>query len=177
MSRFWQAALFIAVAAVALAAGFLVHPWNRAEPVTRPPASAAALMRAALPDLSGQSQALSQWKGKVLVVNFWATWCAPCREEIPALIEVQEKLGPSGLQIIGIAIDQAERVKPYAAQMRMNYPVLVGELDAMDLAQKTGNQLGGLPFTVIVDRSGDPVRTELGALDQKKLYEILQPLL
>jgi thiol-disulfide isomerase/thioredoxin len=134
-------------------------------------------MRAALPDLSGQSQALSQWKGKVLVVNFWATWCAPCREEIPALIEVQEKLGPSGLQIIGIAIDQAERVKPYAAQMRMNYPVLVGELDAMDLAQKTGNQLGGLPFTVIVDRSGDPVRTELGALDQKKLYEILQPLL
>jgi len=177
MSRMWQTVLFVAVAAVALAAGFLFHPWNHAHQVTRPPASAAALMRAALPDLEGRSQALTQWKGKVLVVNFWATWCAPCREEIPALIQVQEKLGPKGLQIVGIAIDQVERVKPYAAEMRINYPVLVGELEAMDLAQKAGNQVGGLPFTVILDRSGQPVRTELGALDQKKLDSILQPLL
>jgi thiol-disulfide isomerase/thioredoxin len=177
VNRVWQTVLFVAVAAVALAAGFLFQPWNHADQPSRPPASAAALMRAALPDLAGQSQALTQWKGKVLVVNFWATWCAPCREEIPALIQVQEKLGPKGLQIVGIAIDQVERVKPYAAEMRINYPVLVGELEAMDLAQKAGNQVGGLPFTVILDRSGQPVRTELGALDQKKLDSILQPLL
>ena len=125
-------------------------------------------MLAALPDLAGQSQPLSQWKGRILVVNFWATWCAPCREEIPALIEVQNSLGPKGLQIVGIAIDQAERVKPYAAEMRINYPILIGELDAMDLAQQAGNQLGGLPFTVILDRSGKPVRTELGGLEPGK---------
>jgi thiol-disulfide isomerase/thioredoxin len=177
MSRTWQAVLFATVAAVALAAGFLLHPWSREVPPAQPPASAASLMQAALPDLTGQSQPLSQWKGKVLVVNFWATWCAPCREEIPALIQVQNNLGPKGLQIIGIAIDQAERVKPYAAQMRINYPVLVGELDAMDLAHQAGNQLGGLPFTLILDRSGKPIRSELGALNQDKLERIVQPLL
>lgn len=134
-------------------------------------------MQATLPDLNGQPQALGQWKDKVVVVNFWATWCAPCREEIPALIAVQDKLGPKGLQIVGIAIDQAERVKPYAAQMGINYPVLVGELDAMELVQRAGNQLGGLPFTVILDRSGRPVRSELGALDADRLEKIVQPLL
>jgi thiol-disulfide isomerase/thioredoxin len=177
MSRTWQAALFAAVAAAALAAGLLLHPWNRAGPPAQPPATAAGLMQAALPDLTGQAQPLSQWKGSVLVVNFWATWCAPCREEIPALIQVQDKLGPKGLQIVGIAIDQAERVKPYAAQMGINYPILVGELDAMDLVQQAGNQLGGLPFTVILDRSGKPVRSELGGLNQEKLERIVQPLL
>lgn len=176
MSRAWQAALFGIVAAIALAAGLLFHPWNREIPV-QPPASAADLMQAVLPDLTGQSQPLSQWHGRVLVVNFWATWCAPCREEIPALIQVQNKLGPKGLQIIGIAIDQAERVKPYTAAMQINYPILVGELDAMDLAQQAGNQLGGLPFTVILDRSGKPVRSELGGLNREKLERIVQPLL
>ena len=101
----------------------------------------------------------------------------PCREEIPALIEVQNSLGPKGLQIVGIAIDQAARVKPYSAEMRINYPILIGELDAMDLAQQAGNQLGGLPFTVILDRSGKPVRTELGGLNREKLERIVQPLL
>ncbi|HSD59412.1 MAG TPA: TlpA disulfide reductase family protein [Burkholderiales bacterium] len=177
MSRTWQAVLFATVAAAALAAGFLLHPWSREEPAVQPPASAQSLMLAALPDLAGQSQPLSQWKGKVLVVNFWATWCAPCREEIPALIQAQNRLGPRGLQIIGIAIDQVERVKPYADEMRINYPVLVGELDAMDLAQQAGNQLGGLPFTVVLDRSGKPIRSELGALNQDKLERIVQPLL
>ncbi len=176
MSRAWQAALFGIVAGVALAAGLLLHPWNR-EPGVQPPASATDLMRAALPDLTGQSQPLNQWQGRVLVVNFWATWCAPCREEIPALIRVQNKLGPQGLQIIGIAIDQLERVKPYSAAMRINYPILVGELDAMDLAQQAGNPLGGLPFTVVLDRSGKPVRSQLGGLSQEKLERIVQPLL
>ncbi len=176
MSRTGRVALFAAVAAAALAAGFMLHPLNRTEPAVPPPA-AASLMQAALPDLAGQSQPLSQWTGRVLVVNFWATWCAPCREEIPALIRVQDKLGPKGLQIIGIAIDQAERVRPYTAEMRINYPVLVGELDAMDLAQQAGNQSGGLPFTVIFDRSGKPVKTELGGLNQEKLERLVQPML
>ncbi len=177
MSRTAQTVLFVAVAVAALAAGLAFHPWNRDPPPAVPPASAAALMQAALPDLSGQQQALSQWKDKVLVVNFWATWCAPCREEIPGLIAVQDRLGPKGLQIVGIAIDQAERVKPYAAEMRINYPILVGELDAMELVQRAGNQLGGLPYTVILDRSGKPVRSELGAVDAETLEKIVQPLL
>ena len=177
MSRTWQAVLFVAVAVVALAGGAMFRAASREAPAVPPPASAASLMEAALPDLTGQSQPLSQWKGKVLVVNFWATWCAPCREEIPALIRVQDKLGGKGLQIIGIAIDQLDRVKPYASEMRVNYPVLVGELDAMDLARQAGNQLGALPFTVVLDRAGRPVRTELGGLNHEKLERIVEPLL
>jgi thiol-disulfide isomerase/thioredoxin len=177
MNRTGRLVLFAAVATAALVAGFMLSPSRQTGPAVPPPATAASLMQAALPDLAGQSQPLSQWNGRVLVVNFWATWCAPCREEIPALIRVQDKLGPKGLQIVGIAIDQAERVRPYTAQMRINYPVLIGELEAMDLAQQAGNQNGGLPFTVILDRSGKPVRTELGGLNQEKLERLVQPML
>jgi thiol-disulfide isomerase/thioredoxin len=112
-----------------------------------------------------------------MVVNFWATWCAPCRKEIPAFVRIQDKLGSRGVQIVGIAIDQPDKVKPYAAEMKINYPVLVGELEAMDLARQAGNEMGGLPFTVILDRSGQAARVELGVLDEAKLSRLLEPLL
>jgi thiol-disulfide isomerase/thioredoxin len=177
MSRTKQSALFVVVAALALAAGFLLNPRHGEEPAKPPPEGASSLIRAALPDLAGQSQRLDQWKGKVMVVNFWATWCAPCRKEIPAFVRIQDKLGSRGVQIVGIAIDQPDKVKPYAAEMKINYPVLVGELEAMDLARQAGNEMGGLPFTVILDRSGQAARVELGVLDEAKLSRLLEPLL
>ena len=178
MSRTGRTVLFLVVAAAALAAGFLLHPAQRARPpVTQPANSSGSLLDAALPDLSGQTQRLSQWRGKVLVVNFWATWCSPCRKEIPELVRAQATNGPRGLQIVGIAIDDRDKVGPYAAQMRTNYPVLVGELDAMELARAAGNELGGLPFTVIFARDGRPAHTELGTLDEAKLAKLVVPLL
>jgi len=176
MSKPTQVIAFVAVAAIALAAGFLLHPGSRQKAST-PPAAASELLRASLPDLSGQPQPLARWQGKVVLVNFWATWCAPCRKEIPALIRAQEQLGPKGLQIVGIAIDQLDKVRPYAAEMGINYPILIGELDAMELARQAGNEMGALPFTVILDRSGTAVRAELGQLNDEKLAELLQPLL
>ena len=113
----------------------------------------------------------------MLVVNFWATWCAPCREEIPAFIKVQEKLGPKGLQIVGIAVDQLDKVKPYAAEMQINYPILVGDLEAIDLARQAGNRFGGLPYTVIFDRQGTSIHSQLGGVTQEKLERIVLPLL
>jgi thiol-disulfide isomerase/thioredoxin len=176
MNRTAQSVLFLVVAAAALAVGFLLrsHGDERSAPA---PAGAAKLMAAALPDLSGQSQRLDQWKGKVLVVNFWATWCAPCKKEIPEFVRAQERLGPKGLQIVGIAIDELDKVRPYAAEMKINYPLLVSDLEAMDLARQAGNELGGLPFTVIFDRSGRPVRSELGTLDEAKLNKLIEPIL
>jgi thiol-disulfide isomerase/thioredoxin len=176
LSRNAQIALLLAVATVALIAGMALRPGTAERPKTEPGASQ-ALLAAELPDLQGQKQRMDQWRGKVIIVNFWATWCAPCREEIPELIRAQEQLGPRGVQVVGIAIDQVDKVKPYAAEMRITYPVLVGELEVMDLARAAGNALGGLPYTVVLDRRGEIARTELGGVSQAKLEDMVRPLL
>jgi thiol-disulfide isomerase/thioredoxin len=176
LSRNAQIALLLAVATVALIAGMALRPGTAERPKTEPGASQ-ALLAAELPDLQGQKQRMDQWRGKVIIVNFWATWCAPCREEIPELIRAQEQLGPRGVQVVGIAIDQVDKVKPYAAEMRITYPVLVGELEVMDLARAAGNALGGLPYTVVLDRNGEIARMELGGVSQAKLEDMVRPLL
>jgi thiol-disulfide isomerase/thioredoxin len=178
MSRATQAWLLGAVAMGALIAGFLLRPADRRPvPPPVPEAAGAALLQAALPDLAGAPQRLDQWKGKVLVVNFWATWCAPCRDEIPALVRLQREMSGQGLQVVGIAIDQLDKVRPYAAEMGINYPILIGELDAIDLARQAGNELGGLPFTVVLDRSGNAIRGELGRVTEARLAALIRPLL
>ena len=175
MTRTGRTLLLMFAALSALAAGFWLHPWN----ADRAPDSGnlARLMAASLPDMEGKSQAMAQWRGKVLVVNFWATWCQPCLLEIPEFVRMQEKFGPQGLQFVGIAIDTPVKVREFATKYRMNYPILVGELEAIDLARIAGNELGGLPFTVIMDRKGELLRTELGGLTEQKLTPIIQPAL
>ena len=167
-------ALLSVFALSALAAGYWLYPWTGRIPDG---GNVAGLMAASLPDTEGKSQALGQWRGKVLVVNFWATWCEPCLKEIPEFVRMQDKLGNKGLQFVGIAIDNPVKVREFAAKYRMNYPVLVGEMDAIELARGAGNELGGLPFTVIVDRKGRLIRTELGGLDEQKLTAIIGPAL
>lgn len=179
MSKARQIAVFVAVAAAAVTAGVLLHSGGRGPVDTAVPnaSAAAGLMAARLPDLEGRPRTLEQWRGKVLVVNFWATWCAPCREEIPAFIKVQNKLGAKGLQIVGIAVDQNDKVRPYAAEMKINYPILVGDMEAIDLARQAGNRLGGLPFTVVFDRKGAAIHSQLGGITEQKLEDLVQPLL
>ena len=89
---------------------------------------AGALFGVALPDAKGREQSIGQWKGKVLVVNFWATWCVPCREEMPEFVKAQQEFGPRGLQFVGIAIDDVPKVEAFAAELGLNYPVLIGGL-------------------------------------------------
>ncbi len=125
--------------------------------------------------MDGKSQALAQWRGKVLVVNFWATWCSPCLEEIPQFVRMQERLGNQGLQFVGIAVDNVAKVREFAAKYRINYPVLIGEMDAIELARAAGNEFGGLPFTVVMDRKGRLIGTELGGLNEEKLTALIKP--
>ena len=179
MSTAKQVAVFVAVAAAALAAGILLRTNGGESRDTAVPTAAAAtgLMTARIPDLEGKPRTLDEWRGKVLVVNFWATWCGPCREEIPAFIKVQQQLGTKGLQIVGIAVDQTDKVRPYAAEMKINYPILVGDTDAIDLARQAGNRLGGLPYTVIFDRQGIAIHSQLGGITEQKLQALVLPIL
>jgi thiol-disulfide isomerase/thioredoxin len=175
MKRPGRIALFLVAAVSALAAGYGLHTWNSATaPVS---GGAEQLMAATLPDMEGNFQALAQWRGKVIVVNFWATWCPPCLKEIPEFVRMQEKLGPHGLQFVGIAIDNRDKVREFAAKFRINYPILIGEMEGIELVRRVGNDRGGLPFTVIVDRKGRLIGTELGGLNEQKLTAIVAPAL
>jgi len=179
MARTRQVVVFALAAAVAGAAGFAIQTRYLGESRTTASADAArdAAFKTTLKDLSGKPQRLDQWRGKVLVLNFWATWCEPCRKEIPEFIRVQARYVDQGLQFVGIAIDRPDKVASFADEFSFNYPLLIGELEAIELSRKLGNRLGALPFTVIIDRNGYLARVELGALDEGKLISLIEPLL
>ena len=166
--------LVIGLAVAALGAG-VYFGLNRTEPPA--PVAATSLMALALPDVSGKEQRIDQWRGKVLVVNFWATWCAPCREEMPEFIKAQTEFGGKGLQFVGIAVDQADKIAQFEKEIGLNYPSLVGGFGAMELSRVLGNKVMALPFTIVVDRKGDIALTQLGVLKPDKLAAIVKQLL
>jgi thiol-disulfide isomerase/thioredoxin len=155
----------------ALAAGLGLALWDRQPP------DASALLALSLPDVDGAPQSLTQWRGKVMIVNFWATWCEPCREEMPEFVRAQREFGPKGLQFVGIAVDQRDKVAQFAKELDLNYPALIGGYEAMDVAKPLGNRLAGLPFTVVLDRQGRIVHTQLGPLKPAMLRSIVSDLL
>ena len=138
---------------------------------------ATALLGTSLPDLDGHEQSIGQWRGKVIVVNFWATWCAPCREEMPQFVRTQTALGDKGLQFVGIAVDEADKAQQFAKEIGVNYPTLVGGMGAMHLSATLGNDLMALPFTVVVDRAGRIAHTQLGPLKQAQLDALVARLI
>lgn len=175
VNRRLQAGIFLIVAA---AAGFAGYTLNRAG--MRPPlveTAARKLLLAPLTDLNGKAQTLSQRRGKVLVVNFWATWCPPCREEIPALMRIQRKYSVNGVEVIGIALDNESKVRDYAENMGINYNLLIGSTETLATVSDLGNATGVLPFTIVLDRAGKPAYTHAGALTEASLDVVLLPLL
>ncbi|NOX43107.1 MAG: TlpA family protein disulfide reductase [Gammaproteobacteria bacterium] len=130
-----------------------------------------------LPDVEGQTRNISEWDGKVTVVNFWATWCPPCRKEIPVLIELQETYENQGLQIIGVAIDSKEKVQDFMDTMGIEYPSLIGENNAIEISKNYGNRYSALPFTAIINRQGEITFTHRGELTREHVEEIIKPLL
>lgn len=120
-----------------------------------------------LPDINGKPQPLAQWQGKWLLVNFWASWCAPCMEEIPLLISASQQ-NPQ-LQVLGIALDDPAEVRKTIAEKKLTYPTLVGGEDVQAAMLALGNDLGALPYSVLIDPTGVVRVTELGGLTPQKL--------
>lgn len=152
-----------------------------AAPITRsvPPGAAApaqALFALSMPDAAGTSQAMSQWKGKALLVNFWAPWCAPCVEEMPELSALQHEGAGKNLQIIGIGIDSPGNIAAFAAKFKISYPVYVAGMGGTDLSRQFGNSAGGLPYTVLIGADGQVRKTYLGRLKFEQLRADLAAL-
>ncbi|MDH3619249.1 MAG: TlpA family protein disulfide reductase [Gammaproteobacteria bacterium] len=126
-----------------------------------------------LPDIEGVDREFAEWDGTHRLINFWATWCAPCRREIPLLKAFQDEYGEAGFQIIGIAVDFPDLVAPFAEEAEFNYPILTGQQDAMAVAELSGVEFIGMPFTMIVARDGELLSAYLGELHQSHLDDIV----
>ena len=127
-----------------------------------------------LPELNGQSLQLSDYRGKVVLLDFWATWCTPCREEIPHLVELQNKYRDQGLQIIGISMDDSpEPVREFYKRFQMDYPVVIGNAETGELY---GGVLG-LPIAFVIGRDGRISAKHIGATDASVLEQDIRGLL
>jgi thiol-disulfide isomerase/thioredoxin len=159
---------YAVAATIALAAGFW---FARQQYAPNPAADAAvdALWSMQFADVRGQRQALSQWRGQVLVLNFWATWCAPCREEMPDFDALRRQYHERGAEFVGIAIDNERNVTEFLQQMPVSYPILIGEGAALAVARQLGNTAGALPFTLVIDRDGGIELSHLGRLPYAEL--------
>ncbi|MDB5908265.1 MAG: alkyl hydroperoxide reductase [Massilia sp.] len=168
----------IMVAAVAVAFGVIgavigINKKAVAPPITSVAAPAGAvgeLYAQTMNDNKGTPQALSQWKGKAMVVNFWAPWCAPCVQEMPELVELAREVGGKDIHVIGIGIDSPTNIAQFADKFKISYPLYVAGLAGTDLSRKLGNDAGGLPYTVLIGADGRVRKTYLGRLkfDQLK---------
>lgn len=137
----------------------------------------AALQAAQFTDLEGKNRRLAEWRGKVVLCNFWATWCLPCREEIPMLVALSKEMAPNGVEVVGIALDSAVNVVEFGKNYKVTYPLLIAGPDGIDLMRATGNRLGGLPYTALLDRRGRIVHRKLGALKEVRVRDWLAEML
>ena len=188
MKKNKKLAALIAVAVIFCALGVVFG--NKTQPVAAPagavagapPAAApvAALYAQTLNDLSGKPQSLAQWKGKPLLVNFWATWCGPCVQEMPELSAIANQEGANGggkrFNVVGVGIDSPSAMSEFAAKHNIKYPLYVGGMGGTELSRAFGNTNGGLPFTVLIGADGQVRKTYLGKLKFDELKADLAAL-
>lgn len=165
------------VGAIAVAAGTAMWLGSRVPPAGAPAAPAAispaALFATSFADTRGAPASLGRFQGKILVVNFWATWCAPCREEMPAFNRLQSRWAGRGIQFIGLSNEEPERVERFGQDLAIGYPLWVGGDEVGALSRRLGNHLGVLPFTVLVDRHGNILESKVGPYSETVLEQRL----
>ena len=139
--------------------------------------AAPTLAQTRFTDQSGSSVSLRAYQGKVVLVNFWATWCSPCREEMPMLNALRERLAPKGVEVVGVALDNKTETYNFARQLKINYHIVLGDSDTLSLLRSLGNPAGALPYSIILDRNGKQVGSLLGRLNEKNLEDTLRHFL
>lgn len=146
------------------------------EPAESASSVTSAFFASSFPDAQGTPVPMQQYQGKPVLVNFWATWCPPCVDEMPELNELQHELGAEKLQIVGIGIDSASNIAEFAKKHNITYPLLVAGSSGTDLSRQFGNQAGGLPFTVLLDAQGQVRKQYLGRLKLEIVRDDLRAL-
>ena len=134
----------------------------------------ARLFASRLDDVHGKSHPFSRWQGKTLVVNFWATWCPPCRDEMPAFSRLQDRHLPQGVQFVGIALDTEDSIRTFAETYPVSYPLLIGGAAGVELARQLGNTQLSLPYTLVISPQRELLLRRLGPLSESELERILQ---
>lgn len=162
--RWW----FVAVAVIALASG-AVAAWWRLQPVAVGEAAVETMFAQRFADADGRQRALSDWRGKLLIVNFWATWCAPCVEEMPDLQAVRDEFASRGVEVLGIGIDNAKNIAAFRDKLDIRFPLFVAGAGGSELGRALGNQAGVLPYTVLVSRDGRVVQRKIGQIKPAEL--------
>lgn len=172
------------VAIVAAGGGVLASHWltggntELAHAAQAPSAQnpVAQLWAAPVTTVDGKPQSLSMLKGHPIVVNFWASWCGPCVEEMPALSQLQREYAKKGIQFVGLGVDSDKNVQAFLQKVKVAYPIYVTGFGGADLARAFGNTAGGLPYTVVIDANGNVRSTKLGQIDPKELKQTLDSL-
>jgi peroxiredoxin len=157
----------ILVALLAVGLGIGLSLWRLSpKPVELP---AQWVFDLSFPDSKGQQVALSSVRGDLTVVNFWATWCPPCIEEMPELSSIHREMSPKGVKVVGLAVDSPSAVRGFLETREFSYPLLITGASGSELGKRLGNSIEALPYTVLIDEKGNVIKQKLGRIREEEL--------
>lgn len=168
----------VAAAVLALAAGLAVGLlWSDRDDGGAPSGALTHLLAQKVPDATGQPVDIGHYRGRVIVVNFWATWCPPCVQEMPEISEVNDEFAADGVVVLGLGVDTANRIEAFGRKLTVSYPLFALDAAGLDVLRDFGNESGALPYTLVFDRSGREVARKLGRISKSELRQAVEAAL
>ena len=171
-----QLMIIVAISLLALLGGVLTSQWIYKTGLASDPAVKAFFANSwQTPD--GKTVDTENWQGKVLVVNFWASWCPPCVEEMPALDRLQQEFLQQNVLFVGIGIDSPSNIREFLSKTPVNYPIVIGGLEGSNLSKQLGNSQGALPYTIIINAKGKASYSKLGKISEDEVRSAIKSAL